>query len=125
MIPTEHDEQKALVQWATLEAAGRPELRMLFAIPNGGDRSPIVGAKLKAEGVKPGVPDLFLAVPMRSCGGLFIEMKKRKGGRTSPHQKQWISDLKAHRYAARVCNGWEEARDAILEYLDGPREAAA
>lgn len=49
--------------------------RKLFAIPNGGARHPVVAGKLKAEGVMPGVWDLFLAVPVAEYGGCFIETK--------------------------------------------------
>ena len=57
---TEHRIQAGLFKWFKLASARHPELALLFAIPNGGARDPITGAMLKAEGVKRGVPDLFL-----------------------------------------------------------------
>lgn len=53
-IPTEHQEQVALVRWSRLSESAHPELRLLIAIPNGGARSTVTGARLKAEGVRPG-----------------------------------------------------------------------
>ena len=83
---TEHDEQAALFQWAELMAAQIPELRLMFAIPNGGHRHIGVARKLKAEGVKPGVPDIFLPVARNKFHGLFIEMKFGRG-RLTKEQK--------------------------------------
>jgi hypothetical protein len=73
----EHTEQVNLMQWWALACRGFgiPE-QLLFAIPNGGQRNIIVASKLKAEGVRAGVPDLFLAFPKKDAAGLFIEMKK-------------------------------------------------
>ena len=54
--PTEHEEQAALIEWWGLYARWKslpPSL--LMAIPNGGYRSAITGARLKAEGVRVGI----------------------------------------------------------------------
>ena len=67
-------------------------------------------------GVKKGVPDLFYPVPSGGYHGLFIEMKAA-GGRVSPDQERWIQCLNGFGYKAVVCYGWEEAKDAILGYL--------
>lgn len=95
---------------------------MLFAIPNQG------AARLKnlqTEGVMKGVPDLFLAHAqcdsesrVRYCG-LFIELKRRKGGKLSMEQISWLSKLTAEGYCAQVAYGWDEAREQILRYLKG------
>ena len=53
-------EQVALFGWAEYNEAYYPELRLLYAIPNGGHRHKAMSAELKAEGVKPGVPNLCL-----------------------------------------------------------------
>jgi hypothetical protein len=90
-----------------------------MAIPNGGYRSAITGARLKAEGVRVGIPDLFLAVPTRQAHGLWIEMKRQHGGRISDAQKSSMAALEAQGYACTVCRGWAEARRSIVEYLGG------
>jgi hypothetical protein len=69
----EHELQKEACKYMKLKY---PKLkRRFFAIPNGGARNPVTGAKLKAEGVLAGVWDLFLAVPKGSYGGCWIETK--------------------------------------------------
>ncbi len=112
---TEHSHQVALFVWA--QQSGIPELKWMFAIPNGGQRTTITGAKLKAEGVKPGVPDIFLPIGLDSFKGLWIELKKPKTGIVSEEQNKWLAFLTEEGYATRVCFGWEEARNALLDYL--------
>lgn len=117
-IPTEGEEQATLFHWCEMVKGKYPELQLLFHIPNGGERRKSEAARMKAEGVKPGVPDLFLPVARINYHGLFIEMKRRKGGRVSDEQREWIGNLLANGYAVEVCRGWEEAKDAIENYLD-------
>ena len=116
-VPTEDEEQIALFNWAGLAAGAHPELRLLFHIPNGGSRHKAEAGRFRAMGVKSGVPDIFLPVARFGWHGLFIEMKRTRGGRLSPEQKAWIRDLGAQGYCALVCCGWEEAKENILEYL--------
>lgn len=120
MKQLEHKEQVTLMQWWAMACHqfGVSE-QCLFAIPNGGQRNVITGAQLKAEGVRAGVPDLFLAVPKQQNHGLFIEMKKAKGGHVSEAQKGMISMIQELGYACHVCHGWIEAKDAIERYLKG------
>lgn len=89
---------------------------MLFAIPNGGLRRIQTAVRLKKEGVKAGVPDLFLAVPKGPYYGFFIEMKK-EGGKLTENQKTWIKALREQGYKAECLVGETNAREAILEYL--------
>lgn len=121
----EHDEQSALFTWASWHLAKYPDLRLMFAIPNGGHRNLLVAKKMKAEGTKPGVPDIFLPVPRGPHHGLFLEMKaenhrpKREGssGGLSDVQQQWIADLRAQGYAARVAYGVRDAIEIVETYL--------
>lgn len=116
-IPTESQEQTTLFQWAALMEGRWPELRLLYAIPNGGSRHPVEARHLKEQGVKPGVPDVCLPCSRGNWHGLYIEMKRRKGGRVSVEQKKMILALRAQGYKAEVCRGWEEAKNTICEYL--------
>ena len=121
-MPSESKEQIALFRWAALACGTRPELRLLFAIPNGGARDKRTGAMLKAGGVRPGVPDVCLPVKTEHYGGLWIELKRRgeRGkpkGRPSDVQLQWLGALQSHGQCAAICYGWDEARDVIEGYL--------
>ncbi len=120
MKEIEHEEQVNLMKWwhFACYSFGLPE-SILFAIPNGGQRNIIVASKMKSEGVRAGIPDLFFAVPRGVYHGLFIEMKKPKGGRLSAKQKEMISHFEFQSYACAVCAGWESARHKIIEYLKG------
>ena len=117
IIPTEHQEQAALFEWAAFQECVWPELRLLHAIPNGGKRDKVTAARLKAEGVKPGVPDVCLPVPRGDKHGLYIEMKRRRGGSVSADQLKWLENLMRQGYECQVCRGCEEARITIMEYL--------
>lgn len=111
---TEHEHQVMLIKWFDLqhkEFAGR-----LFAIPNGGQRHVIVAAKLKAEGVRKGVPDLFLPVPRGNYHGLFIELKRIGKGATT-EQAEWLDYLSDQGYKAALCRGFDAAKAVIEEYL--------
>ncbi len=119
MTPTENAEQAALFQWAELASGAHPELRLLHAIPNGGYRTARTAAILQRTGVKPGVPDICLPVPRGGYNSLYIELKRVKGGVVSARQKIWLDRLNANGNRAVVCRGWEEARDTILDYLEG------
>ena len=119
-LATEHEHQAALFAWAERARQTMPELAMLAAVPNGGLRHKAVAAKLRAEGVKPGYPDVLLDVPRKPWHGLRIEMKK-EGGRVSAHQEEWIARLGACGYLATVCYGWDEARSVIERYLMLPK----
>jgi len=113
---TEHAHQCAVMCWAANNFTTWPLLKLLFAIPNGGERNPIVAGRLKAEGVKSGVPDLFLPVARHGFHGLFIEMKKPKGT-IGPNQPQWEADLKAQGYGHLFSYGWEQAASALEWWL--------
>ena len=112
-------EQKALFEWAKLHEHIYPALRLMFAIPNGGSRKGgiIEGAHLKAQGVRAGVPDLFLPYPSGRYHGLFLEMKA-DGGRLQPAQREWIDALNNAGYFATVAFGFEQAKNTILRYLN-------
>lgn len=117
-IPLETEEQQALFEWARLNQQTIPELGLMFAIPNGGKRYRKTACTLKAEGVKPGVSDIFL--PVARCGfyGMFIEMKRKRGGKLSDEQRSFISAVAKQGYLAIVPEGWEEAKEWILGYLE-------
>ena len=69
------------------------------------------------QGVTPGVPDICLPVARGGYHGLYIELKRLKGGRVEECQQWYLANLSRQGYKAVVCKGWEAARDVIEEYL--------
>ena len=115
--PYESEEQEALFSWALLMETKYPCLKLLYHVPNGGMRSAAVAGKLKAEGVKAGVPDICLPVARGKYHGLYIELKAGKNKATKD-QKEWLSALSEEGYMAILCRGWENASKSILAYLE-------
>jgi len=110
ILKSEHEEQREFVKWFRRKYA---PVR-IFSIPNGGHRSKATAARLKAEGVSPGVPDLF--VPYFR---LWIEMKRVKDGRLSTDQKDWIRYLTESGYTCITCYGAEDAKAQIDAFFEG------
>jgi len=79
-----------------------PECEWLHAIPNGGKRNIVTAVKLKKEGVKPGIADLFLPIPMEHKGkiyhGLYVEVKVANRGRLSKDQKRFAAHCVKYDY---------------------------
>lgn len=113
---TEKDEQIAIFDWASY----RPDLRLMFHIPNEGRRTVQHTVSLLRQGMKPGVPDICLPVARGKYHGLYIELKA-KGGRLSPDQREWQLSLLEEGYCAAVCYGFEQARETIEWYLKGAK----
>lgn len=117
--PLEEESQAAFFEWWGLWAPPRkiPE-QLLFAVPNGGHRHPAVAAKLKAQGVRAGVPDVFLMIPAGGFHALVLEFKRRgrnvtKGG----PQEAWISEARLRGYNVLVVFDTDEAIRAVTAYL--------
>ncbi len=135
---TEHEHQAELFRRLAAVVDDYPEADLLFAIPNGaklpysrgadGQRFSRQGAILKQEGLKAGVPDMFLPVPrtFRRAGarpvawhGLFVELKREKGGRLQDSQREWHYFLRRQGYACAVAYGHQQAYEIIIAYLEG------
>lgn len=108
-----------MFKWAEMSSGKHPELSLMFHIPNGGQRKKSEAARLKAEGVKSGVPDIMLPVARGGYHGLFVEMKRQKGGRLEDAQRDWLDRLSGQGYKAVVCKGWAAAANEITDYLEG------
>jgi hypothetical protein len=113
---SEHNEQAALITWANYSLGLYPELKWLFAIPNGGQRGKAQAGKLKAEGVKPGVFDLCLPVRRGIYSSLWIEMKYGKN-RLTTEQSDFQEFIEGQGGYCVACWSWLEAQSYIIEYL--------
>ena len=109
---SEADEQRAVVEWCDW-------MRIpVFHIPNGGSMHKAEAARLKAQGVKAGVPDLCIPVARGGYHSLYIEMKAAKG-RVSGRQREWLDLLEGQGMRAVVCYGAENAIETIRDYMRG------
>ena len=118
-LDDESGHQEALFNWAAYRTGLMPELQYMYHVPNGGKRDKATAAVLKRQGVKAGVPDIMLPAARAGYHGLYIELKRQRGGRTSDHQSEWLDALSAQGYKAALCYGWEQAAGTIIEYLTG------
>lgn len=116
-VRLEHDEAVDFFRWVTENEQRYPELEMVWHNPNGGDRHKAVAAKLKAEGVRKGVPDYTVAVPRNGYHGMFLELKRVKGGVVSDDQRKMMEALTAQGFWCIVGNGAEHAIDELCKYL--------
>lgn len=114
---SEDSQQAALFAWAADSVGKYPQLRWLFAIPNGGSRHIAEATKFVATGTRSGVPDLMLPV-INLYAGCFIEMKVGTN-KASKNQLEWLSQLSYEGYYTAVCYSWQEARDVLINYLEG------
>lgn len=117
-VPTEHEEQKMLFEWWERTQWHKQGI-VMAAIPNGGLRNVITAKRLKAEGVIAGMPDILLCAARGGYHGLFIEMKRTKGGKLSEAQRSLHGSLRWAGYAVNVCKGFDYARQIVEMYLNG------
>lgn len=89
----------------------------LFHIPNGGSRQIVESVNLKRSGVRPGIPDLFLATPRGQFHGMFIEMKK-EDGKIESEQHAAIDAMERQGYRCIVAFDHGEAIVKITKYLE-------
>jgi len=117
--PTEEQDQIRLFEWAHLQKGKCPELGLLNSSANG-VRLPIgLAVKTVRLGLRKGYPDIFLPVARKGYHGLYIELKRVKGGKVSPEQEWWLEKLTEQGYYAVVCKGADEAIKTIIDYLEG------
>lgn len=123
ILPTETQEQCALMQWWSLYAPTVDiDARLLFAIPNGAylgrDQRgrEIQMAVLKRMGLRPGVSDLMLAVARKTFHGLYVEMKAQDG-ETRQDQISFRQLVIGQGYKAEFCYGAVSAIETIKGYL--------
>lgn len=126
----EKQEQLALVQWMNFQ----PILKdIFFHIPNGGSRSrkTVVsktgksstyspeGVTFKKMGVRAGVFDFFIPLPILKYHGLFVELKSKNASKVSSAQLIWKDIMRNKGYAAEICYGADEAIKVINCYMRG------
>lgn len=118
-FPSEHEIQTAFVEWAHYNERRIPQLKLAFAVPNGGQRHAAIAAKLKAEGVRKGVPDYL--IPCKSWNdryiGLAIEFKAHYG-RQTPDQESYSMKLVEAGWYYIVCKTVQEGMNIVEDYFN-------
>ena len=120
-VGSESLEQQAVITYCAFQSWRLPNADRIFHIPNGGWRTITEAKRFKSEGVKKGVPDLFLPVPKSGYHGLFIEMKRPDGkNKPTTEQKDWQQFLTESGYKSIICYGYEDAVREIQQYYGIP-----
>lgn len=125
---SEDGHQMAVFCWAAMNCGQYPELKWLHAIPNGGQRHIVEAMKFVAAGLRSGVWDIFLPLPIhtewaKQYAGLYIEMKEeskrnRKNGGLTEDQIEFGVYAGKMGYYCAVCYTWIEARDMLIKYME-------
>ncbi len=113
---SEELEQETVFAWAEYQVNAHPELRFMYHIANEGKRSRMAGGRLRAVGMKRGVPDICLPAPKGIYHGLYVEMKFGKNKPTK-EQQDYLIFLNSQGYFVKVCYSADEAIKTIAEYL--------
>lgn len=129
--PTEHQIQSCIIEWSSkINIRGVYKLSdFLIKNCNEGKRSLSTGRKMKKEGLRKGVSDLFLSIPVKKFkisdgtgfdkeyfGGLWLEIKSKKGLLSIP-QLEWITLMSISGYDAHCIYTVDEGIQAIKDYL--------
>ena len=120
-----HEFQVELINHLKLHEGRFPDLKLIHANPMGEERTKSGGARLKAEGAKAGIPDLFLPVARYSkqrkefFHGLYIEIKAYPRDELSPEQLWWKERLEGQGFDYYVARDMMETLNYIKAYLGG------
>ena len=111
-------EQAKFVRWC------REQGHKTYAPPKAFTRS---GAQINDNtraGFTSGWPDVAIVIYGKYRANslpklVFVEMKRCKGGITSPKQREWIDLLRfCEGVSAQICNGFEEAKAFISRFIE-------
>jgi hypothetical protein len=114
MKHTEDDIQRRLMCWVRRNYPLQAD--WFHHSPNGGQRSPVAGARLKAAGTRKGFPDLICTIRSGEFSGLAIELKA-PGGRVTNEQTAWLDHLASQGWLTALCFGLEAAQQTIITYF--------
>tara|TARA_R100001244_G_scaffold52666_2_gene45761 strand:+ start:1779 stop:2129 length:351 start_codon:yes stop_codon:yes gene_type:complete len=111
--PSEDKLQTAVISYLRLEH------RALYCASLGGQYQRYHSQRMKAKrnGYVAGFPDVFIYETKGGYSGLAIELKV-KGNYPSQYQRKWIERLNERGYLAKVCTGFDEAKECIDNYFN-------
>ncbi len=123
---SESNFQKSAIK--LVRSVAKCDPRLVTHIPNGGQRTIMAGARLKAEGVVKGYPDIMVFFPselhadpngdwwLSKHTGLAIELKVWPN-KPSPEQKEIHELLERRGWIVAVCYGLGEVEQVTREYF--------
>jgi len=115
---SEYQEALKIEEWRLNNLKQYPILEYSVCHLTGSKMSIGVIAKTKKIGaLKKGIPDYFFPIPTKDSHGLWLELKKEKGGKVSLEQKKWIIAMNNLGYSAHVVEGAKEAIHFIEHQL--------
>ncbi len=117
--PPESYEQKEIFRWSRFNIEKNEHLKYLNASLSGVRLTVGQRTEMKRQGMVKGFPDIFLPYNNGKYSGLFIELKRVKGGVLSKEQKDWLEYLNTQGHLALRCNGHADAIELIEKYLTG------
>lgn len=111
--PLEEAECLVFAEWLRLKKY------LYLHIPNEGLRHPATGKRLRRIGLSRGAPDYLIFETFgTSYRGIAIEMKRRRGGRVTPYQREWLEALESRGWLVKVCRGADEA----IRFVEGLKQ---
>jgi hypothetical protein len=116
-IPTEYQECRWFYDWAQTHPLVK---EYLIHHANEGKRTSVYGRLLKLIGLRPGIPDYQLPIPVGKHHGLWLEMKRRNAQKHKKklEQENWAYRLKKINHIVDYAYGWEDAMNKTLKYLN-------
>jgi len=107
-----------VIDW--MDRAHPADAWLLHHSPNGGQRNVVVAARLKAQGVRRGFPDLIFPQRRGAFAGLALELKA-DGGRATREQMAWLEAFAAEGWHASMATGLDAALDTLKSYMALPK----
>lgn len=127
--PLERFEQETYFSWLHYQKFNGERVGdYAFAVPNGSylhgsiAQRAIQGNALRRQGVRVGVPDVFIEIPIAPYHGLRIEFKRIGGPGPKEDQVRWHTKLMKMGYAVFTAYGFAQARVFTQQYLGLTRE---
>lgn len=125
IVPTEQSEHMAFMNWVNTQPLIRDHI---IHIANERKCSPWAGAKFRAMGVRAGVCDFFLPIPVKNIHenkdissswlhGLWIELKRTINFTCSVDQMNWIYSMRKMGYQAEFAYGCDQAISLVKNYI--------